>query len=81
MVQTAPSLQILTATLSSSLLRFYFLDDDLNGHGSFGGCWLRSLYSGDAESSHVLQLIRSYVYPGHVVYRYYGFPVRPVAEK
>ena len=56
-------------------------DDDLNHHGSNGFYWSRSLNSGNADYARNLYFRSGYVDPAYGVYRYYGFSVRPVAEK
>lgn len=54
----------------------------LNGHGSFGNYWSRSLHSDNAYCAHYLAFYSGYIYPldgGHN--RNDGYTVRPVAEK
>lgn len=58
--------------------------DDLtgSGHGSCGYYWSRSLYPNDYKDAHYLHFDRDHVTPpSDHLYRYIGYPVRPVAER
>ena len=55
-------------------------DDDLRYHGSYGDYWSRSLALG-TDYARRLDFNSRYVTPTDYVGRYYGYSVRPVAEK
>ena len=56
-------------------------NDDLFDHGSRGSYWSRSLYSDNTDYARSLCFYGGDVYPTYYDTRYYGFSVRPVAEK
>ena len=57
------------------------INDDLNDHGLNGGYWSRSLYSYLTDCALYLNFGSDYIDPTYDDYRYFGFTVRPVAEK
>ena len=59
----------------------YRYDDDLDRHGSYGYYWSRSLGSINTDYARDLFFGSGGVYPASNDGRYYGFSVRPVAEK
>lgn len=54
---------------------------DLNGRGSYGSYWSRTLDSSRADRARYLAFDSGYLNPTYYGYRYYGGTVRPVAEK
>ena len=54
---------------------------DLYSHGSRGYFWSRTLYSSSTDYARYLYFYSGSVDPTDYYYRYYGFTVRPVAEK
>ena len=60
----------------------YRYDDDLYyGDGSMGSYWSNSLNSSDTDNAYGLSFINVDISPSGYSCRYFGFPVRPVAEK
>ena len=55
--------------------------DGLYDHGSLGSYWSRALDSSSTDFARYLYFSSGYVSPSSYDYRYYGFTVRPVAEK
>ena len=56
-------------------------NDSLINRGSFGFYWSSSLYSSNTDSAYSLYSCSILISPSFDDYRYYGYPVRPVAEK
>ena len=57
------------------------VDGGLGNRGSRGNYWSSSLNSSNADSAYYLYFSSGGIYPSNYRYRYYGSPVRPVAEK
>ena len=56
-------------------------NNDLGDRGSSGKYWSSSLYYSYATNALLLNFSRGNINPSYNNYRYYGYPVRPVAEK
>ena len=54
---------------------------DLYGHGSYGCYWSSSLGTSDSDYAYYLYFNSGNINPSNGGYRYFGFCVRPVAEK
>lgn len=58
----------------------YVIDGSLNGVGSNGSYWSRTVYSGNSQGAYNLYFYSSGVYPANANNRCYGFSVRLVKE-